>query len=307
MIVTVTANAALDITYGIPALRVHASHRVQQVWQRAGGKGINLASVADEMGCEVVVAGCAGGQTGTQIQHDLDRRGLPHHLSPLQGESRRTVTIIDESGDATVFNEPGAQQDADVVDALVTDVTGLLDSRTPRVLALCGSLPTGMGTHCYGRIVEIARSRGIPVVLDATGGDLADALPARPDVVKPNRSELAATTGRRTMSDGVAVLREAGARTVIVSDGAAGIHLFPEGGGHLHARLDHELRGNPTGAGDAAAAAVCAGLDRGWSDSDLLRAAVAWSAAAVLQPAAGHVDPVDVERLLASVHFKELP
>ncbi|TWE12210.1 1-phosphofructokinase family hexose kinase [Rudaeicoccus suwonensis] len=305
MILTVTANAALDITYGIPELRVHASHRVRQVWQRAGGKGINLASAAAAMGCEVVVAGCAGGQTGTQIEHDLDRRGLPRHLSPLRGESRRTVTIVDESGDATVFNEPGALQDTGVVDALVTDVTHLLDSRPPRVLALCGSLPTGMDGHCYRRIVEIAESRGIPVVLDATGAPLTDALPARPDVVKPNRSELATTTGQQTMSDGVASLRDAGARTVVVSDGAAGIHLFPEDGGHLHAFLDHTLSGNPTGAGDAAAAAVCAGIDGGWSSADLLRAAIAWSAAAVLQPTAGEVDPADVERLLASVHLKE--
>ena len=50
----------------------------------------------------------------------------------------------------------------------------------------------------------------------------------------------------------------------------------------LVARPGQRLSGNPTGAGDAATAAVAAGLmtSRGWPD--LLRDAVAWSGAAVL-------------------------
>lgn len=39
MILTVTLNTALDITYRVPALRPHASHRVTEVTERPGGKG----------------------------------------------------------------------------------------------------------------------------------------------------------------------------------------------------------------------------------------------------------------------------
>ena len=38
----------------------------------------------------------------------------------------------------------------------------------------------------------------------------------------------------------------------------------------------------------------------------MLRRGVAWSAAAVLQPVAGAVDPADVDRLLPTVEIEEI-
>src|SRR5690606_42061309 len=60
----------------------------------------------------------------------------------------------------------------------------------------------------------------------------------------------------------------------------------------LRARLPAPLAGNPTGAGDAAVAAVATLLDAGEQDTAaLLRRATAWSAAAVLMPLAGEISP----------------
>ncbi len=43
MILTVTLNAALDVTYDVDEVVAHRSHRVTAVRQRAGGKGVNVA------------------------------------------------------------------------------------------------------------------------------------------------------------------------------------------------------------------------------------------------------------------------
>ncbi|MEO7016972.1 MAG: 1-phosphofructokinase family hexose kinase, partial [Leifsonia sp.] len=54
----------------------------------------------------------------------------------------------------------------------------------------------------------------------------------------------------------------------------------------------HPLHGNATGAGDAGVAAVASCLAGGVTDPEtLLRRATAWSAAAVLAPLAGELDP----------------
>jgi tagatose 6-phosphate kinase len=45
MIVTVTPNLALDVTYELPELRPGHDHRVRAVHSRAGGKGVNVARV----------------------------------------------------------------------------------------------------------------------------------------------------------------------------------------------------------------------------------------------------------------------
>ena len=60
----------------------------------------------------------------------------------------------------------------------------------------------------------------------------------------------------------------------------------------LRASLTEPLHGNATGAGDAAVAAVAACLAAGVTDpATILRRATAWSAAAVLAPLAGELDP----------------
>jgi fructose-1-phosphate kinase PfkB-like protein len=91
---------------------------------------------------------------------------------------------------------------------------------------------------------------------------------------------------------------------VVASLGPDGILLVGPDGSVLRGALEQPLRGNPTGAGDAVVAAVAAGLAAGCDWEQLLADAVAWSAAAVLQPVAGRVDDGDIARLRAAVRIR---
>jgi tagatose 6-phosphate kinase len=71
VILTVTLNTALDITYRVRSLRPHASHRVSEVTERPGGKGVNVARVLAALGHEVTVTGFAGGHTGAVLRSML--------------------------------------------------------------------------------------------------------------------------------------------------------------------------------------------------------------------------------------------
>ncbi|MEU6079354.1 1-phosphofructokinase family hexose kinase [Streptomyces sp. NPDC047108] len=71
MILTVTLNAALDITYRVPHLRPAASHRVSEVSERPGGKGLNVARVLASLGHCAVVTGFVGGRTGEKLRELL--------------------------------------------------------------------------------------------------------------------------------------------------------------------------------------------------------------------------------------------
>lgn len=48
--VTVTANPAVDVTYTVDGVRLGESHRVPTPLYRAGGKGVNVARVAHQLG-----------------------------------------------------------------------------------------------------------------------------------------------------------------------------------------------------------------------------------------------------------------
>jgi tagatose 6-phosphate kinase len=306
VIVTVTLNAALDVTYAVPRLEPHRSHRVTSVAQVAGGKGVNVASVLEQQGVPVLATGLLGGATGERVRADLDARGLAHSFSPCAGESRRAVAVVSEAdGDATVFNEPGPQVRPAEWQAFLDHLRSLLREVRPRVVVASGSLPPGIPTDAYAAVVRLARESGALGVVDSSAGALVAALPAAPDLVKPNRDELAEVTGEEDLVAGARWLLAQGARKVIVSAGADGLVDVTATGAVVRARLPSPLTGNPTGAGDAAVAALAAGLASGRAAREALADAVAWSAAAVLHPLAGHVLPDDVERLRPLVRTDE--
>ncbi|WP_414721637.1 PfkB family carbohydrate kinase [Streptomyces sp. LMG1-1-1.1] len=108
MIVTVTLNAALDVTWEVSDLRPRASHSVRAAHERAGGKGVNVARVLAFLGHSPLVTGLTGGPTGRLIHDGLRSAGIRTSFVTVAGESRRTVTVVSRNdGDATVFNGLG--------------------------------------------------------------------------------------------------------------------------------------------------------------------------------------------------------
>lgn len=307
MILTVTPNPALDVTYDVERLALRESHRVLSVREVAGGKGINVASVLHLLGHDVLVTGVVGGATGEQVRADLDQRGIPHRFAPASSPTRRTTTVVSrEDGEATAFNEPGWPWPDGAWVGLLDHVRALLAEETIEVLVASGSLPPGVPDDAFADLTLVGREAGVPVIVDASRAALLGALSASPDVVKPNREELLAVTGVDDPVVGAKMLQDRGAQHVVVSLGAEGILAVAPSGAVLRARLGERLRGNATGAGDAAVAAVAAALADGAGWESALVDAVAWSAAAVLQPVAGHVDRSDVDRLRAAVRVETL-
>lgn len=328
MIVTLTPNPALDITYAVPTVTLGDSHRVGSVTERAGGKGLNVASVLATMSTEggVVAVAPVGALDRELFAADLDARRVPHRLVESPCPTRRSVAVVESDGRATLLNEAGVGQSRRVWQLVTDEVERLAGSA--RVLTVSGSLPPGTDPDLVLRLTELAHAHGLLVVLDVSGEALARALPAHPELVKPNRSEAAgvlralaeathgsthgATAPDPTAQQAAYALVEAGARAAVVSDGAAGLVLV-HGELALRARLPRALTGNPTGAGDALTAALAVALDRADGLPDgagawepVLRRGVAWSAAAVLQPVAGALDPADADRLAPDVEIEEI-
>ena len=316
MIITVTPNPALDLTYAVPSVALGESHRVASVSERAGGKGLNVAAVLTSMGHRTVAVAPVGATDVDLFASDLGARRVPHRLVPSPCPTRRSVAVVEAGGRATLFNEPGVGQSQRVWDQVAHEVTALAAQAS--VLTVSGSFPPGTDPELVRRLTRLAHEAGLRLVLDVSGVHLSRALALRPDLVKPNRIEAAQTLtglgrGEVPSVPGAArALVAAGARAAIVSDGTNGLVLVHDDLA-LRAYLPRSLSGNPTGAGDALTAALAADLD-GIGDlptcredwAAVLRRGVAWSAAAVLQPVAGAVDPADVDRLLRTVEIEEI-
>jgi tagatose 6-phosphate kinase len=300
VILTVTLNTALDITYRVRALRPHTSHRVSEVTERPGGKGLNVARVLADLGHEVTVTGFAGGATGRVVQDQLTTTaGLVDALVPNSGPTRRTIAVVDEqTGDTTQLNEPGPVITPAEWSAFQEAYEDLLPSAS--AVALCGSLPPGVPVGAYAGLIRDARAAGVPVLLDTSGEPLRRGVAARPDIIKPNTDELAELTGSHEPFRATQDARRRGAHAVVASLGPEGLlAVTPEG--RWRAAPPTPVHGNPTGAGDSAVAGLLSGLVEHLPWPDRLARAIALSAATVLAPAAGEFDRRAYEELVGRV------
>ncbi|GFE15033.1 sugar kinase [Streptomyces glebosus] len=299
MILTVTLNAALDITYRVPRLHPHTTNRITEVSERPGGKGLNVARVLAALGHRTVATGFAGGGTGEALRALLAETEVTDALVPVGGATRRTVAVVDAAtGDTTQLNEPGPVVSPAEWDTFLGTYRELLGEA--RAVALCGSLPPGVPVDVYARLTRAARSAGVPVLLDTSGEPLRRGLAARPDLAKPNADELAALTGSTEPLRAARDARRRGAHAVAASLGPDGM-LAVTADGTWQAAPPHRIAGNPTGAGDSAVAGLLSGLVEDLPWPDRLTRAVALSAATVRAPAAGEFDAGTYEELLPRV------
>jgi 1-phosphofructokinase family hexose kinase len=303
VILTVTPNPALDLTWHVDRLVAGATHRVAAGSARAGGKGLNVARVLHGQQHEVLALATVGGGTGAEFATELGASGIRHRLLPVAASTRRSVAIVDEAnGEASVLNEHGSGLTRAESATLVTMAAGL--GRGARAVAICGSLPLGFEPDALAELVAELGADGVPVIVDTSGPGLLAAARAGVYALKPNREELAAATGLESPAEGARALLALGARLVVVSLGAEGLMVVSraDAARGIRARLPRVLHGNATGAGDAAVAAIAvalagepeldastpAGLD---ARTRLARRATAWSASAVLMPLAGSLSP----------------
>lgn len=302
MIVTLTLNPALDLTYSIPELKAGTTHR-PKVLAQAGGKGVNVARTLHALGRETVAVLPLGGFDGEAVRAELEDAGVPHHVIPIRGATRRTVTVVEESGLATGFNESGPELAAEEWAEMCAAVASLLETvvlDTASVLVLSGRLPRGLPDDAYTELIALADVHGVPTILDTEGAPLLAALPAGPAIVKPNAHELFDATGLTDPRIAARQLLDRGARAVVSSHGPDGLTALTADRTWT-ARPPRIAGGNPTGAGDASVAALAIGLADGSPWPAMLADAAALSAATVLTDRAGVFDAEAYERFRSEI------
>jgi tagatose 6-phosphate kinase len=164
MILTVTLNAALDVTYRVRHLSAGESVRVSGVTLRAGGKGLNVASVLAELEADIVATGFIGGHRGGLIHQQLTATRITDAFVDIEAESRQTVTAIADDGLVAAYDEPGPNVSSVEWQALLNRLPALLERCRPAFHRLRGADHDGSGSLCAGpsrHIGSVARRRRV--------------------------------------------------------------------------------------------------------------------------------------------------
>jgi 1-phosphofructokinase family hexose kinase len=307
-------NLTIDRTLTIDELRPGEVLRFERAAVTPGGKGVNVARVARDLGVQAVLVGLLPGRTGVAGAALLGDEGIVVRGVEVGGELRSTAVVLERSGRVTVFNEPGpplAPGEWELYEGVVADAL-----RDERVLACSGSLPPGAPAGAYARLVGLAHAAGAVAVVDVGGEQLAAALAAGADVVTPNLAEAEGLLHGRadeTVEAGdpeevrgracaaAAALVARGARGAIVTAAAAGAAVAERGGATTWLRAPRATVRNPVGAGDALVGGLGVALERG---EPLARAAVfgvAAGAASVETETAGTLDAARAAALRAEI------
>jgi len=308
MIITVTLNPSLDRTIELDRLAQGQVQRVTAARLDPGGKGVNVARALLANGVPTRAVVPVAGMEGDQLVGLLKQEGVDVDVVPVLGHTRSNITIAEADGTVTKLNEPGAPLCADDLEALAGKV---LDAASPGSwVVLCGSLPPGLRAEAYATLTYRFVAAGLRVVVDTSGPAFLAALAVGPELVKPNAEELAEAVGRplRSRSAVVAAARELqdrGARTVLVSLGAAGAILVDEDVVVGESPVDEPR--STVGAGDAFLAGFLAAQYYGASSREAFAEALAWGAAAVRLPGTRMPGPDDIDHSVVHIFSQAAP
>ena len=297
MILTVTMNPSIDISYPLDELKIDTVNRVVDVTKTAGGKGLNVTRVLSEFGDSVLATGLVGGKLGEFLVENIDDQVKKDFFS-IQGETRNCIAIL--HGD----NQTEGQDFLEHFKKLLESV---------EVVAISGSLPAGLPVDYYASLVELANQAGKPVVLDCSGAALQAVLesPHKPTVIKPNNEELSQLLGREVSEDLdelKEVLQEplfAGIEWIIVSLGANGA-FAKHGDTFYKVDIPRIQVVNPVGSGDSTVAGISSGLLHHESDEELLKKANVLGMLNAQEKMTGHVNMANYQTLHNQLLVKEV-
>jgi 1-phosphofructokinase family hexose kinase len=306
LILTLTLNPAIDRNVQADRLVFEDRAYILSTHESAGGRGINASVVIHGFGGTTQAISCSGGKAGKRFEELLADSGFPTHFVRIRHSIRSNLTIVDKQGLAVKLNERGPHiQPAELARVEKTVAEHLPDAAW---LMLCGSLPPGVATDFYARLIHLAQKSGVKTLLDTDGDALLHGLEAGPTAVAPNQAEAERLLNRALITQ--AHFREAasrivqmGAEMVVMSLGSRGA-VGATGTRIVEALPPYIDAVCPIGAGDALAAAFVWALSEGRSFDEAVRWGVACGTASASLPGIAFPSLPQTEKIFSRVDLR---
>ncbi|MCB2295974.1 1-phosphofructokinase, partial [Clostridium algoriphilum] len=273
MIYTVTFNPAIDYVINVDDFKTGLINRVVSEEKFAGGKGINVSRVLNNVGIKSKALGFVGGFTGKFIIDSLESQGVETDFIEINGDTRINVKL--KSKEETEINGAGPVIKDEDLNKLFKTIEGLTSND---YLVLSGNVQKSVPRDIYARLQKKCASNNVKVVVDTTGDALVATLANKPFLIKPNNHELGEIFNKE-LTDTDEIIEYAkklivmGAQNVIISMAERGALLICESGVY-HATPAKGKVQNSVGAGDS----VIAGFLAKYSESKDLIEAFRWGA-----------------------------
>ena len=314
MFICVSPNPAIDKRLKVPRLAPGQVNRACTTQAFAGGKSAHVAMVLRTLGESPVWTGLTGGSTGRELVAGLSALGIQTHPCDMAQPTRTNLEVVEDNGSVTEILEPGAAPSGEELDAFEKACEALFaKGREEAVVIFSGSLPAGVASDFYARLIALAHQFGCRAFLDANSDPLGLALAAKPQFVKPNREEAAHLLGIPIESLAAASLAlrkllSLGARSAALSLGTDGLLFCPAAGAPMvfAPALSLPVR-STVGCGDSALAGFARAFALQSSPEDAVRLAAACAAANCLADSPGAARLADIQQFQSQILVQKLP
>ncbi|MCR4877485.1 MAG: 1-phosphofructokinase family hexose kinase [Clostridiales bacterium] len=308
MITTICLNPSFDRSVEMDTLQLGKVNRIRALREDMGGKGINVAVVAQRLGLDVQCIGVMGESGAEELSAMMDREGLKHQFLKIPGRIRTNLKLVirDEKG-ITELNETGTQLEE-------SDLRSFFDLAREKtadsdVVVLTGSLPPGCPQGVYRDLMKSLE--GKKCILDSEGPELEMAAKGgHPFLIKPNLREMETTLGlelrtMRSIRDAALLFIRLGVEHAVVTMGGMGA-MYVDAERTLYAPALRVTAKSTVGAGDAFLGGMLLGYEKEGDLSRAFRYGVAAGAASVMTEGTQLIVPEDFYNLLDQVRIQEV-
>jgi 1-phosphofructokinase family hexose kinase len=308
LILTVTINPSVDRNIEVDRLVFEDRAYILSRSDSAGGRGMNASRVLHSFGAKTLAIVTSGGVNGQRLEKLAAKSGFPVKVVPIHKESRVNLTLTDKQGLAIRLNEPGPKITPEELTRVERVVANRLESAG--WLMLCGSIPPGVSSDFYTKLIHMARERKVKTLLDTDGDALLHGIEAGPAIVSPNQPEAERLLNRALITraqflEAATRIKAMGADAVMLSLGGRGVVAVNESQ-LLEVIPPRTDAASPLGAGDALAAAYVWAAMKKKDFADCVRWAVAAGTATAMQPGLGFANLEQTKAVYKSVEVRKV-
>ena len=308
MILTITANPSVDISYELEEFKIDDVNRTNEVLKDAGGKGIHVGYVLNELGANIVHSGFVGGALGEYIKKTLEDKGQESRFIEIEEDTRNCIAILHE-GKQTEILEKGptipSKEEEEFLERL-DEISAGCD-----YINISGSLPSGLDVSFYKKIIDYAKENNKFISVDTSGKTLEEIINSdiKPDLIKPNETEIADVLHARVNKNNLpGVLLKSpfkDIKYIIVSMGKDGA-IIKANDKIYEANVPLVEAINPVGSGDSSLAGALYAIDNGKDDVDIIKTSMTCGLLNVLNKEIAHINMDDFDKYYNQIKVEEI-
>lgn len=180
------------------------------------------------------------------------------------------------------------------------------------LITISGSLPKGLSNDFYGKLIEIAHHKNVPVLLDAGGSLIVRTLGSGvlPFLIKPNAEEFSEIIGKEITQE--SELMEGLKQEIFKHIPWVVVTLGENGAIIKHHKTMYkatipEINAvNPVGSGDSVVAGFAAGIRKGLKDEELITYALTMGVLNAMEEKTGEINISNFHSVKKNVDVKRV-